>query len=159
MRHRAEALAARLEAGATELASFAATLTDAEWSTRVRDGRTIGVVVHHVASMYPIEMDVAGVIASGKPVSGVTWEAVADINARHAVEHARVTRQEALALLATNSATAARGVRQFTDAQLDMAAPFSLSFDAPMSTQFVLEDHAVRHSFHHLARIRQTLGR
>jgi hypothetical protein len=84
---------------------------------------------------------------------------VADINAKHAVEHARITKQEALALLAANSAAAAKAVRQFTDAQLDVAAPFSLSFDAPMSTQFVLEDHAVRHSYHHLARIRQTLGR
>ena len=54
MNHRSEALAARLEAGAASLAAFAATLSETEWQTRVpHDGRKIGVVVHHVASVYP----------------------------------------------------------------------------------------------------------
>jgi hypothetical protein len=42
---------------------------------------------------------------------------------------------------------------------LDQAAPFSLSFGAPVTAQFVIEDHALRHSWHHLARIREVLGR
>ena len=42
----------------------------------------------------------------------------------------------------------------FTDEQLDQAAPFSLSFGAPVTAQFVIEDHALRHSWHHLAKIR-----
>jgi len=32
-----------------------------------------------------------------------------------------------------------------------------LNADAPLTTQFVLEDHAVRHSYHHLARIKAAL--
>ena len=53
LNRRSEALAARLESGATALADFAATLSEAEWQTRLpKDGRKIGVVVHHVASMY-----------------------------------------------------------------------------------------------------------
>jgi len=157
--HRAESLAARLEEGAALLAEFAEGLTQAEWNTRVRDGRTVGVIVHHVASMYPIEMDAARTIASGKPLVGVTWEVIADINAQHARENAAAGKAESLALLKRNSQAAAAGVRQFTDLELDTAAPFSLSFDAPMTAQFVLEDHAVRHSWHHLARIRAALGR
>ena len=39
-------------------------------------------------------------------------------------------------------------------AALDRAAPVSLNADAPLTCQFVLEDHAVRHSFHHLAKIK-----
>ncbi len=40
MNKRSEALAARLEAGATALADFASTLSDAEWQTRLpKDGR------------------------------------------------------------------------------------------------------------------------
>ncbi len=40
MNCRSEALAARLEAGATALAFFAATLPETEWQTRLRtDGR------------------------------------------------------------------------------------------------------------------------
>jgi hypothetical protein len=66
MNYRSEALAARLEAGATALASFAATLSKTEWQTRIpRDGRKIGVVVHHVASVYPIEIHLAQSLAAG----------------------------------------------------------------------------------------------
>jgi hypothetical protein len=35
----------------------------------------------------------------------------------------------------------------------------SLNADAPLTTQFFIEDHALRHSFHHLARIRAALGK
>jgi hypothetical protein len=159
MGRRAELLAGRIEAGAELLAQLAEGLSDTEWNTRVRDGRTVGVVVHHVASMYPIEMDVARAIASGKAVEGVTWEAVADINARHAVEFATVGKAAALDLLRRNSKAAAAVVRKLSDAELDTAAPFSLSFDAPMTAQFVVEDHALRHAWHHLAGIRSALGR
>ena len=159
MGKRAEVLAGRVEAGAELLAQFTEGLSDAEWNARVRDGRTVGVIVHHVASMYPIEIEVARSIAGGKAVEGVTWEDVAGINSKHAVEHAKVGKEEALALLRKNSREAAAAVREFTDAELDTAAGFSLSFDAPMTTQFVVEDHALRHAWHHLARIQQALGR
>ena len=63
---RAGALADRLEQGAQALAAFASALTDAEWQTRVpKDGRKIGVVVHHVASMYPLEIQLAQTLAGG----------------------------------------------------------------------------------------------
>ena len=163
MGRRAESLAARLEEGAAGLAAFAQGLSDAEWRTPVpgsgRDGRSVGVAVHHVASVYPIEIDLARTIASGKAVTEVTWDAVAEMNANHARDHAGVTKAAALDLLRQNSRQAAAAVRAFTDDELDRAAPFSLSFGAPVTAQFVLEDHAVRHSWHHLARIRAALGR
>jgi len=61
--------------------------------------------------------------------------------------------------LRRNSREAAAGVRAFTDDELDQAAPFSLSYGAPVTAQFVIEDHALRHSWHHLARIRKALRR
>ena len=156
---RAEALAARLEQGAAALAAFAAGLTAAEWRTPVpRDGRRIGVIVHHVASVYPIEVDLAKTVAGGQPVVGVTMPAIHDMNARHAAEHAEVTQAEALDLLRRNSAAAAAAIRALTDAELEAAAAVSLYEDAPLTSQFVLEDHAVRHSYHHLALIKATLG-
>ncbi|HEU4415316.1 MAG TPA: DinB family protein [Candidatus Angelobacter sp.] len=159
---RAALLADRIEEGAAGLAAFAESLTDAEWSTPTTTGadrRPVGVIVHHVATMYPIEIDVARAVASGKAVTDVTWEAVAGINAKHAQEQAAVSKSDALELLRRNSRAAAEAVRGFTDEELDQAAPFSLSFGAPVTAQFVIEDHALRHSWHHLARIRKTLGR
>ena len=161
MGRRAESLAARVEEGATGLAAFCEKLSEAEWNTATSptDGRTVGQIVNHVALVYPIEIDLARSIAGGKAVTDVTWQVVADLNANHAREHADVTKAAALDLLRRNSREAAEAVRAFSDEELDRAAPFSLSFNAPVTAQFVVEDHAVRHSWHHLARIRTALAR
>jgi DinB superfamily len=156
---RSEALAARLETGAAALAAFVAELSETEWRTQLpRDGRKVGVVVHHVASMYPIEIQLASLLAAGQPVTGVTWDAIATINRDHAKENDNVTKEAALALLKTNSAAAAAAIRALTDEELDRAAPVSLNSDAPLTCQFFLEDHPVRHSYHHLARIKEALA-
>jgi hypothetical protein len=161
MSRRTEALADRIEEGAATLAAFAEGLTEAEWRAPVSrsDSRPVGVIVHHVANMYPLEIEAARMIARGQAVTDVTWEAVAELNAKHAREQAEVTKAAALELLRRSSREAAAAVREFTDEELDRAAPFSLSFGAPVTAQFVIEDHALRHSWHHLARIRTALGR
>jgi ubiquinone/menaquinone biosynthesis C-methylase UbiE len=160
---RARALADRIEEGAAGLAAFAEGLSDEEWrrpmSVKGTDRRSLGVLVHHVASLYPIEINVARVIASGNAVTDITWGVVADLNAGHAHDNAEVSKAAALDLLRRNSREAADVVRAFTDDELDRAAPFSLSFGAPVTAQFVIEDHALRHSWHHLARIRAAVGR
>ena len=159
MSTRANALAERLEQGARELAALALTLTEKEWQSRIPgDGRKIGVVVHHVAYMYPIEIQVAQTVAEGRPVVGLTWGDVHAINATHARENDGVTREEALELLQRNSADAAAAIRALDDAALDRAVTVSLNADAPLTCQFVLEDHAVRHSFHHLAKIKSAVA-
>ena len=61
--------------------------------------------------MYPIEMDIALKAARGEPIVGVTWDLVADINARHATEQDNVTKDEALAFLRRNSQAAADAIR------------------------------------------------
>lgn len=158
---RAQLLADRIEEGAAGLAAFAEGLSEAEWLTPVSasDRRTVGVIVHHVASVYPIEIDLARAVASGKAITDVTWDVVAQLNAKHAGESAEATKAATLELLRRNSVAAAATVRAMTDEELDRAAPFSLSFGAPVTAQFVIEDHALRHSWHHLARIRKALGR
>lgn len=159
MNQRTNALADRLEHGARALADFASSLTTAEWETPVaRDGRKIGVVVHHVASVYPIEIELAQTLAGGNPIKGVTAEVINDMNAGHAKENDAITREGALDLLRRNSAAAAAAIRALSDDQLDNSARVSLYADAPLTCQFLLEDHAIRHSYHHLARLEQTLS-
>src|SRR5438876_8148239 len=151
MSRRAQELAARIEQGAAGLAEFAEGLSEAQWRTSVPgDGRMVGVTVHHVASAYPIEIQFAQTLARGEPIRGVTWSAVADMNAKHARDHATTGKQETLELLRRNAKAAAQAVRALTDEELDRAAPVSLNSDAPLTAQFMIEDHALRHSFHHL---------
>ena len=160
MSQRAKALAERLEQGARALAAFASELTDAEWQTPVpHDGRKIGVIVHHVASVYPIEIQLAQTVAAGNPVEGLVWNLIHEMNARHAKENDAVTKEAAVELLRRNSTAAAIAIRALSDEELDRAALVSLYSDAPLTCQFVLEDHAVRHSYHHLAGIRAALKR
>jgi hypothetical protein len=156
---RANALAERLEQGARALESVASALTETEWQTCIpSDGRTIGVVVHHVATMYPLEIHLAQALAAGKPITDVTWDVVNELNAKHARANIAVTKAAAIDLLRRNGVAAAAAIRALSDEELDRAATVSLNADAPLTCQFFLEDHAVRHSYHHLARIRAALA-
>ena len=158
MSKRSYELARRLELGALALEAFASSLTEFEWQSRVPgDGRKIGVVVHHVASMYPIEIQFVQTLAKGEAIEGVTPDVVNKINADHAKKFDGVTKEEAIELLKQNSAAAANAIRALSDEELDQAAPVSLNSNAPLTCQFFVEDHPVRHSYHHLARIRAAL--
>jgi len=155
MSNRAQALAERVERGARELATFIEGCSEADWRAFCPDeGRTVAVVAHHVASAYAVETDLVKVLASGQPITGVTWEIVDSANAQHAETQADCTREETLALLRKNSAVAAQTIRQFTDEQLDSASLVSLHWDAPLTTQYLIEEHPISHSFRHLASIR-----
>lgn len=155
---RANALAERLLLGANTLATFAKGLSDSEWNKPVLgDGRTIGVVVHHVANVYPLEIELAKSLAEGNPITEATMDVVNQMNADHAKEFANVSKRETIQLLRQNSKIAAGSVRAFTDAELDNSAAVSLNANAPLTAQFFIEDHALRHSFHHFDKIKQTI--
>jgi hypothetical protein len=160
MSRRSEVLALRLEEGVRQLADLASALTAEQWQQHVPgDNRKIGVVVHHVATMYPIEITLAQTLARGEPVVGVTWIKVHAMNADHARSFDGVTKEDALALLERTSTAAAAAVRAFSDEELDSAAALSLASDGPRTCQFMLEDHAVGHAWHHLLKIRAALQR
>jgi hypothetical protein len=80
-------------------------------------------------------------------------------HAFHAAEFDGVSKEATLDLLRENSAAAAAAIRKMTDDDLDSAVPVSLDSDAILTCQFMLEDHAVRLSSHHLEGIRKALKR
>lgn len=159
MGKRTEVLATRLEEGIDQLVSYAEGLTLEEWTTTIpQEGRTVGVLVHHVATMFPVEMELAATISNNQAIAGVTWEMVAEMNANHAAEHAQPDRAATLALLRSNSADTANGIRAMTDEQLETLVPISLYGDAPLTLQFWLEDHPITHGYKHLATIKTVVG-
>lgn len=151
----AEALAGRVEQGAQALASFAEGLSDAQWRV---DGRTVGVVIHHVASQLIGETEVMQQMAAGKAFTGVTWAMVDEGNAAHAQAHVGRSQGEAAELLRHNGALAAAAIRALRDEQLDLATPNSLHAEAPVTTQFWIENHPLAHAYRHLASIREALS-
>ena len=78
-------------------------------------------MVHHVASVYPVEIHLANLVAAGQPITGVTWDAVDTMDRDHAKENDRIAKEATLALLPTNSAAAAATIRAFSDEELDRA--------------------------------------
>ena len=159
MSSRAKVLADRIARGAENIAAFAETLTDAQWGTPIApDGRKAGVLIHHVASVYPLEVDVARKLAAGESITGVTWGDIAAMNAKHAQDNANVGKREAVEAVRTNGRIASEAIAQFTDEMLENGGTISLYGDAPLTCQFWIEDQPLRHSWHHLAKIRAVLG-
>lgn len=155
---RANQLADRIEDGANQLAAFADKLTQAEWQTICpSEERTIGVLVHHVASSYPVEVNLIQALASGEAIEGVTRDMVDQMNFEHANEQGSTSKTETLALLRKNSSLAAGTVRSLSDEQLNNAAPISLNWEAPLTTQYFIEEHPISHSYAHLASIRDVV--
>ncbi len=76
LNNRANALVERLILGANSLATFAEGLSESDWNKPVLgDGRTVGVVIHHVANVYPLEIELAQVLASGNSITDATTKA------------------------------------------------------------------------------------
>ena len=159
MSSRAKVLADRIARGADTIAAYAETLTDAQWATPVTpDGRRAGIMIHHVGSVYSLEVDVARKLGAGESIVGVSWADIAAMNAKHAADNAHVKQKETAELVRANGKAAAEAIAQFTDAMLDNGGTISLYGEAPLTCQFWIEDHPLRHSWHHLAKIRRVLG-
>src|SRR5215213_9883408 len=113
---RSQQLAERLEQGARALATLAESLSDAEWKTKLpHDGRSVGTVVHHVATVYPIEVSLAQTIAKGDPIEGVVGKDIDVMNAGHHKENPSPAKADTIALLKKNSAEAAAAIRKLSD--------------------------------------------
>ena len=116
-----------------------------------------GLPTDYYAPDYRIEIELAQTLAKGEAVEGLTMDVINKMNADHAKKFDSVTKEETVELLKQNSSAAAAATRLLSDEELDQAAPVSLYANAILTCQFALEDHAVRHSYHHLGRIRAAL--
>ncbi len=62
-------------------------------------------------------------------------------------------------MLRANTKAAADKVRKFTDEELDTAVSICLYWDTPLSAQWFIEYHSVRHNYSHLDSIRAAFNR
>ncbi len=92
-----------------------------QWSARPLegDGRPVGVVVDHVADSYGYLGRWVRQLLAGEPIE-VSAEIIDALNARHAEEAARATRESVLAHLQDNGDTFAALIRPLAEADLDI---------------------------------------
>ena len=147
-------------------AAAAATLALLLWIPQGISQSTQPVVTGH-STFYngegydPCLASIAGIVktvASGQSIPNFTPAMLEDMNAKHAAEHANVTRAETLALHKKGAAAAAAVVRGLSDAELDRSGTVLTGMPA-MTTQQVVENILINHVKEHLTSIRATLNR
>jgi DinB family protein len=157
MGDRADALAKQFETKADEATRVFERLSDADWKkTTSPEKWPVCVVAHHIAGAHDVIAGLAKTIASGQSVQHLTMDALHEMNAKNAREHASCTKAETLALHKKNAAAAAAVIRSLGDADLTRSGTV-LAGMPPMSAE-QLAGLLVGHVDEHLASIRATVG-
>jgi hypothetical protein len=156
MSERARHLAQQFEQANHALIATVDRLSDDQWRAKTPgDGRSVGVVAHHVAEGHKGIAGLAGAIAHGQPVPPLTMDMIHQGNATHAVQHAHCTKAETLALLRQSGAAPPATVRGLGEAELDRAATLPLG---TMSASQVIERILIGHVHDHHGSIQKAIG-
>ena len=153
-------LLAQIDAATAAARATIEKCTAAQWTTQIEEeGRTVGVVLHHIAYAMPFVVEWALGVARGKGVPAVTYDDVHALNHQHAEAQANVDPATTLALLASNAAAAREALGQLTDADLQTSTPFALIGGNPVTTQQMVQWFLVNHAHNHLGSIDEILKR
>lgn len=157
MGQRGQALADRVEQVNKELVATVERCSDGQWQAKTAaETWPVGVVAHHVAQSVSAIAGLVHKVATGQPLPPLTMDSIHQMNAEHAKQHARCTKDETLTLLRKNGAAAAGTIRGLSDEQLDRSG--SLLGGPPMTAQQVVERVLISHVQEHHGSIRATLG-
>ena len=156
MSERAGNLAHQLEQANHALITTVEGLSDAQWRAKTPgDGRSVGVVAHHVAVSHKSVAGLVGAIAHGHHVPTITMEMIHEGNATHAAQYANCTKTETLALLRQNGAAAVATVRGLGETELDRTVAFPMG---TMTAAQVVERVLIGHANDHHGTIRKAIG-
>ncbi len=155
---RVEQYAAQFAAIDEEIRSTIAGCSASDWRRAcVDEGRTIGVVAHHIAT---VEGFFAGIIrasSAGQSASpGFSADDVDPMNARHAEDFATAGKAETLDLLRANGTRTTDAIAALDDAQLDQVAGVFAGHE--MRVAQIVELGLLGHFQGHLANIRASLA-
>jgi len=158
MAAKGEALAKQFEAKAQEATTMLERLSDADWTkTTSSEKWTVGVVAHHMAGAHEAIAGIVKTVASGQSVPNFTMDMLHDMNAKHAQEHAKVSKAETVALHKKSAAAASAALRGLSDADYAKSGTVLVGMP-PMSAEQVVGGILMRHIEEHLGSIRSTIG-
>jgi hypothetical protein len=133
--------------------------SNGDWETAVPDeGRTVGVVLHHIAYAIPFVVEWAINLAHGEGAPAISYDDIHGLNHQHAEAQANVDKATTLTLLQTNVQAAQEQLGQLTDADLQVAATFPLIGGQAITTQQMVQWFLVNHAHNHLATVHNTIG-
>jgi hypothetical protein len=119
---RAEALAAAFRAESEALIALVTGMDEHDWTADCpQEGRSVGVVVGHIAEGHLIIGEIVRAIAAGRPLPVQAYRTVeqgAAVNARQARRLARRTREDTLRTLRANTERMAHFIERLGDEDL-----------------------------------------
>jgi len=122
IRGRAEALAAEFRRENEALIALVTSMDEHDWTADCpQEGRSVGVVVGHIAGGHLIIGGIVRAIAAGRPLPVQAYRTVeqgAAVNARQAQRLARRTREDTLRTLRANTERMARFIERLSDEDL-----------------------------------------
>jgi hypothetical protein len=155
---RAIELASRFDAEPNAFIAYIESLTPSQWLTVVaEEERTVAALAHHVAWAFDFEVEAFEVMAGGSAPTPVTSAQLAEANAANGDEYAELQREEAVALLRRNAATAGAFVAKLSDEELARSGRY-LDHVPAMTIDNWIRRVLVGHIGMHLRSIRKALG-
>lgn len=155
---RAEAIAKKFEAKVDETATVIERLSDADWKkVTAAEQWPVGVTAHHIAVAHEVIAGIVKTLADGKPGPNLPMDALHQMNAKHAQDHAACTKSETLALHKKTAAAAAVMVRGLSDAELDRSGVV-IQGQPAMTAEQLAGGLLPGHVDEHLGSIKATVG-
>jgi hypothetical protein len=152
-------LLAQVEEATAVVTAVVEGCSEGDWVTAVaEEGRTVGVVLHHIAYAYPFVVEWACNLAQGEGTPAVSYDDIHAINHQHAEAQADVDPAATLALLKSNAQAVQEQIGQLSDADLQVSAPFPLIGGQPISVQQMVQWFLVNHAHNHVAAIHKAFG-
>ena len=158
MSQRTKELVARFTGFNNEFIAFVDNCSDEDWRKVCSgEGWTVGVVAHHVAAGHFGAIDFVRMIVAGEAIPEITMEAIDQMNAQHAKEHANCTREEVLALLRKNGSAFAGYLEGLSEADLGRTGYFA-AIGGDVSAQQLIEMVILQSGGEHLNSMKAVTG-
>jgi hypothetical protein len=158
MSTRAKAIADRFVAFNQEVIAFVENCAEENWRKNCAgENWPVAVVAHHIAAGHYGILDFAKMILAGEKLPEITEEAMNQMNADHAKEHANCTKDEVLGLLRENGPTIADFVSGLSDEELDRTGYLALA-GGDISIEQFLEGALIQSSGEHVSNMKAAVG-
>ena len=158
MSQRAKDIAARFTTFNKEMITFVDNCSDEEWRKVCSgEGWTVGVVAHHVAAGHFGAIDFVRLIVAGEAIPEITMEAIDQMNAQHAKEHANCTTEEVLGLLRENGSAFAGYLEGLREADLTRTG-YLAAIGGDVSAQQLIEMIILQSGGEHFDSMKATTG-
>ena len=158
MNQRTKELVERFTAFNNDFIAFVGNCSDEEWR-KVCSGEewTVGVVAHHVAAGHFGAIDLVRMIVAGEAMPEITMEAIDQMNAQHAKEHANCTQEEVLGLLRKNGTAFASYLEGLSEEDLVRTGYFA-AIGGDVSAQQLIEMLILQSAGEHLESMKAATG-